>query len=388
MYYASFGLLAIVMHVIVNADTLFTTPAGTDSVSRGRYRSFLYGVMLYYITDILWGILYEAAIVPIVYLDTFIYFVSMGLSLLLWIRFIIAYLNKNNKWSTILHYFGWILFGLELLALIVNCFVPLMFAFREDGEYLPGQARYVILVVQIVIFALIAVYTLYHAFTTRNRERLHFSAIGISGLIMALFIALQALYPLLPFYAIGCLLATSIINTYVNVDERIANAHQLGSMKKVAYKDSLTNVRNATAYAEAKKAIDKDAKNNMVTEYGVVVCDLNDLKTINDTKGHEAGDRYIQDGCKLICTVFKHSPVFRVGGDEFVAILKNDDFQFRDDLMELFNSQVDTNLSEGGVVVASGIGVYDPSEDRCFDDVFNRADQMMYNRKRELKGII
>ena len=388
MYYASFGLLAIVMHVIVNADTLFTTPAGTDSVSRGRYRSFLYGVMLYYITDILWGILYEAAIVPIVYLDTFIYFVSMGLSLLLWIRFIIAYLNKDNKWSTILHYVGWILFGLELLALIINCFVPLMFAFREDGEYLPGQARYVILVVQIVIFALIAVYTLYHAFTTRNRERLHFSAIGISGLIMALFIALQALYPLLPFYAIGCLLATSIINTYVNVDERIANAHQLGSMKKVAYKDSLTNVRNATAYAEAKKAIDKDAKNNMVTEYGVVVCDLNDLKTINDTKGHEAGDRYIQDGCKLICTVFKHSPVFRVGGDEFVAILKNDDFQFRDDLMELFNSQVDTNLSEGGVVVASGIGVYDPSEDRCFDDVFNRADQMMYNRKRELKGII
>jgi GGDEF domain-containing protein len=52
--------------------------------------------------------------------------------------------------------------------------------------------------------------------------------------------------------------------------------------------------------------------------------DLNDLKHINDRYGHERGDEYIVNCCRLICQVFKHSPVFRIGGDEFVALLRGE----------------------------------------------------------------
>jgi len=56
-------------------------------------------------------------------------------------------------------------------------------------------------------------------------------------------------------------------------------------------------------------------------EFGVIGCDVNGLKKINDTLGHKAGDEYICAACKMLCEYFKHSPVFRIGGDEFVVIL-------------------------------------------------------------------
>ena len=169
------------------------------------------------------------------------------------------------------------------------------------------------------------------------------------------------------------------------VEERVENSRQLGMVMTVAYNDPLTNVRNVNAYTESKAIIEKDVKNGTITEFAVVVFDLNDLKYINDNLGHDAGDKYIQDGCRLICRVFKHSPVFRIGGDEFVAFLTNDDYKSRDNLIFLFNKHVDRNLETGGVVVSAGIGQFDPKKDSGFDEVFSRADELMYNRKKELK---
>lgn len=54
----------------------------------------------------------------------------------------------------------------------------------------------------------------------------------------------------------------------------------------------------------------------------MIVFDINNLKIINDTLGHDFGDILIIDSCKLICKVFKRSPVYRIGGDEFVVILE------------------------------------------------------------------
>ncbi len=386
MYYSSFGLLALIMHIIVNADILFRSHKGPNASVRGRYRSFLYSIMLFYISDIVWGSLYEMRITPVVYFDTFMFFFSMGLTLLLWMRFINAYLNRYNVSSKILLYSGWAIFTLEFVLLIVNFFVPIMFGFKEDGEYVPGKARYLIMIIQLVLFSLISIITLIRAARTKDRDRLHHNAIGISGLVMALLVALQAQYPLLPFYAIGCLLATSIINTYVGVDERRMSSNLLGNARAVAFKDTLTSVRNANAYNEYKKDLENKVKKGVVVEFGLVVFDLNDLKKVNDTLGHEAGDRYIQEGCRLICVSFKHSPVFRIGGDEFVAVLLNDDYQHRDGLCSCFNKQVDDNKTNGQVIVSSGMSIYDPRNDSGVDDVFARADELMYARKKQLKG--
>ena len=385
MYYASFGMLAMIMHVIVNADILFGHVKSGNTI-RGRYRAFLYSIMIYYLSDILWGFLHELRIVPLVYSDTVLYFLAMGLTLYMWIRFIIGYINKNGILSKILNIIGLSLFALETIALAVNFFIPIFFYFEDDGEYVTRPARYTVLIAQIVLFAIIGVITLFRAFKHTNRDKLHYNAIGISSIVMALFVGLQAMFPLLPFYAIGCLLGTSIINTYVGVDERTASSHQLGSMKQVAYKDPLTSVRNINAYAETKRDLEHKIDTGMLHEFGIAVFDLNDLKKVNDTKGHEAGDRYILDGCWLICHVFDHSPVFRIGGDEFVAILMNSDYRNRDSLLAHFNEEIEYNKANDGVVVSAGISVFDPDTDSSFDAVFARADELMYAHKRELKG--
>ena len=156
---------------------------------------------------------------------------------------------------------------------------------------------------------------------------------------------------------------------------------------RVAYKDALTNVRNVNAYTEVKEKIEKDIKEGKAPDFGVAVFDLNNLKLVNDTLGHEAGDKYIQDSCQMICSIFKHSPVFRIGGDEFVAILYNDDYRYRDALLSHFNEMVDKNQIVGGPVIAAGISLYDSGNDTRFDDVFTRADSTMYTRKHELKMV-
>ena len=202
---------------------------------------------------------------------------------------------------------------------------------------------------------------------------------------MAFFALLQAKYPMTPFYSMGLLISTSVMHSFVLIDDRIESIRKIGSFKRVAYKDSLTNLRNSTAYSETKLALNKKLKDGSLVNFGIVVLDLNNLKLINDTQGHEAGDKYIQDASSLICRVFAHSPVFRIGGDEFVVLLMNNDFTNRDSLAQDFNRQVEDNLIGGGPVVALGMSVFRPGNDYGFDEVFERADELMYKRKKELK---
>ena len=125
----------------------------------------------------------------------------------------------------------------------------------------------------------------------------------------------------------------------------------------------------------------------------MIVFDLNNLKQINDTMGHETGDRYLRDASHLICRTFVHSPVFRIGGDEFAVILKNDDLKNVNALVEKFNTSLDEMASDETqepwerISAAIGIAMYDPIRDNNFTNVFKRADKAMYERKKEMKAV-
>ena len=121
--------------------------------------------------------------------------------------------------------------------------------------------------------------------------------------------------------------------------------------------------------------------------FGVVVCDVNGLKHIIDTLGHKAGDMYIRSASQLICEYFKHSPVFRVGGDEFAVVLQGQDFENRLELLRALNEQIERNLGTGNVVASLGMAEYQPGIDNSFHAVFTRADSLMYERKKQLKNM-
>ena len=386
MYYSSIGLLALIVHLIINHEYL-RKPMDTEiTVSKVRFRHFVFSVTFYYIADILWGYFYDLKIVPLVYADTVLFFLAMVVSVLMWTRFAVAYLNRDSLFSKIIIYVGWLIFIYEIINLIVNIFYPIVFAFAENGEYRPGMARYITLGMQVGLFVLSAAYTLYLTSKTEGKTRLRHLTIGFSGITMTVFIILQMAYPLLPLYAVGCLIATCLVHEFVAQDIKIDYERAIGSVKHMANTDPLTGVKNANAYTEAKKCMEQRILNGSVSEFGLVVFDVNDLKNINDTQGHEQGDYHIRSACNYICRQFKQSPVYRIGGDEFLIILEGEDYMNRQRYMRVFDEKIDRNKAEGLPVVSSGMAVYVPDGTDDFDTVFARADANMYERKKKLKS--
>lgn len=115
---------------------------------------------------------------------------------------------------------------------------------------------------------------------------------------------------------------------------------------------------------------------------------MNNLKLINDTRGHHFGDEAIQRTSRMICDIFTHSPVFRIGCDEFVIILTNSDYENREQLLENLKEESFLNKqSRSGPVVACGMAVYEQKNNDDFTKVFQRADKAMYENKNKVKSM-
>lgn len=159
----------------------------------------------------------------------------------------------------------------------------------------------------------------------------------------------------------------------------------LSTANELARRDELTHTKNSTAWREVEKELQQQVLEKSGA-FGILIADINGLKQVNDTEGHKAGDEYIKSCCLLVCRIFHHSPVFRIGGDEFAVILRDQDFDARDSLVSLLRTQVEKNIRLGsGPVIASGMAEFEPAQDLSVADVFNRADSRMYQEKARLK---
>jgi HAMP domain-containing protein len=94
----------------------------------------------------------------------------------------------------------------------------------------------------------------------------------------------------------------------------------------LAYRDALTGLRNATSYKKWAVAFDKKVQEGDL-RFGILMFDLNYLKEANDTYGHDVGNKLIAGAAQIISDTFKRSPVFRIGGDEFLVILQSRDLE-------------------------------------------------------------
>ena len=669
MYYSSFGILAVIHHIIINYEVLRN---GHKDPSRGpqyRYRQFLNAILIFYTADLLWGFAIDSNIWLFAYIDTILFFASMAVSVLLWTRYVVAFLDKRGRRANSFLAAGWGIFAFVILHLLVNFFNPIIFTITDDMEYIPGSGRYFLLVAQLLLFILITVYSFFVALRSEGRDKVHYRAVCASGGVMALLIVLQTFDPFAPFYTIGCFIANCLIHVFVEEDEKrekekiteearrekdrytqIANslandyeviyyinietgkymeisssdtykslnimktgedffketrinaerfAHPddrrfaismyykdvmlknlegrksysykyrvmingearyyrfvvilsedgkhfvlcdkdiqdtitaetallekqkinitftriaeslasnydviyyvdletedyvgftshniygelkvddsghdffseaitnvsriihpqdrdkmlsvinkdylitalegrkqfdveyrltindraqhtrlsvrkssdkkhliigvenideevrkeqehlraLNTEKELARRDELTGTRNKTAFTELENSVQDNIEKGMnYLPFAIAVCDLNNLKKINDTEGHKAGDEYIRSSAKLLCDIFDHSPVFRIGGDEFAIFLSGDDFTARYQLIEKLHKTVLANRDRHqGPVIAIGMSEFDPASDSNVTEIFDRADQLMYEDKRELK---
>lgn len=155
--------------------------------------------------------------------------------------------------------------------------------------------------------------------------------------------------------------------------------------------DAMTHVKNRTAFETRLGDLQNKICSENKPQFALVLFDINNLKYINDNLGHEAGDEYIINSCRLICKIFKKSAVYRIGGDEFVVVLERDDYTDREKLYEAMQEEMEHLKNEDvpiyeKISVASGMAVYDFKEDYNVSDVFNRADAAMYENKAIMKG--
>lgn len=666
MSYSIISFFSLILNLIMNHDAVRSIRSEERKTERGaavRFSYFIIASDCYFAADILWGLLYERhgidALYPLLYADCILYFFFMFLTMLTWMRYIVSYLDKRRLRSRMLLYSVWSLFTLGLINLIINFFYPFIFSFNAEHEYVAESGRHIAFILQILLYIVTSTYMLYIAGRSAGGEKRRYIAVGLTCLVMELFLILQIFDPRYPSYAMGLMIGIVVIRSFVeasemmekevydhiatglsedfeamyyidietgeyrefstsqeyesmnvpvlgrdfyaethdniekyvhpddrefarslyhkeimlkklegrrsfsykyrimvggrpryfrftvvranddrhfvlyekdiddeitaenirledlkkhvtfgqiaeslavnydviyyvdaedssfisyeckniygqldmkksgddfyaesrkdipvivhkndrdfvlefldrdrmistlkdhkscsidyrimqgnkahyvrmtvrrtadathyiigieNIDAEIKREKQhlkaLNTEKELARRDELTGVRNKTAYTELERAMQKNIDNGMdCPPFALVVCDANNLKMINDTEGHAAGDEYIREAAKLLCDIFDHSPVFRVGGDEFVAFLHGSDYSDREALMKTLRDRVLENKRSGsGPVLASGMAEYTPESDCVFMDIFEQADKEMYEDKLRLKS--
>ena len=147
--------------------------------------------------------------------------------------------------------------------------------------------------------------------------------------------------------------------------------------------DALTGVKNRNAYRVYEERLNAQIEMDRAPAFAITILDVNDLKKVNDFEGHKAGDQFLRDACRIICTTFKRSPVFRVGGDEFAVLSQGDDYARLDELIQFMNDHNEEAIQNGDIVIALGMAHYE--QDAKVAQVYERADQRMYENKRQLK---
>ena len=172
------------------------------------------------------------------------------------------------------------------------------------------------------------------------------------------------------------------IDKQVRQEEKYVD--NLAQAKIEATVDGLTGVKNRHAWLMAEERLNSQIAEDPSRQFAVVILDVNDLKKVNDTEGHAAGDDYLRTACRIVCKTFAHSPVFRVGGDEIAVIAQGDDYTAIDALVARVKEQNEEALRSGGIVIACGMAKREG--DTNVASVFERADQQMYNNKADLKN--
>lgn len=166
-------------------------------------------------------------------------------------------------------------------------------------------------------------------------------------------------------------------------------AHQLkiriDYINNLAYMDKLTNIKNNTAYlrdiVKLNECIQQEECN-----FSVFIVDVNGLKEVNDTYGHDYGNRLIISTAQAIVRVFGYDTTYRIGGDEFAIIKYETKGRDCSLLVQEFETYLESPVNDMLISAAIGVATYEKAIDTDYESVFKRADGEMYKRKVQMKA--
>ena len=154
------------------------------------------------------------------------------------------------------------------------------------------------------------------------------------------------------------------------ISEELRNYILGQEMQYMSSHDAMTNLRNRNAFTATLNMIE-----GMKIPVGVCFADINGLKAINDEQGHDAGDEHIKEAGAIVESVFKKKYSYRIGGDEFVAIVPQVEKDYFEELV--------AKLRKKCKKVSMAIGATWQENAENMEEMINTADKLMYNDKAE-----
>ncbi len=173
-----------------------------------------------------------------------------------------------------------------------------------------------------------------------------------------------------------------LVDFILEMREAMFKVAETKFLEKIAYEDVLTNLYTRRKCEEVFDEIDKRG-----FEYAIIQFDLNNLKTTNDEFGHEMGDALITRFADTLRLVFNEGEVLgRMGGDEFIVMIKDAYGYDVDDKLKQFDEEIDKcNEENQDVKVSASYGYCRSSElsKPKARNVYMEADKRMYVAKEK-----
>lgn len=295
MYYSAIGMIAIVIHLIMNHEYL-KIDKNRDEVNKA-FKNLVLAALTYFITDALWGVFSTLKIPTLIYVDTILYYVSMALTIAFLCEYVTKYLHMNSGFGKFIRIFGRVFAGLEGILLIVNHFVHIFFWIYPDGTYQAYVYRYIALYIQVFLCLMLAILTGVVMIRAVGEMKKRYFTIFFYCTALGAAIVLQILYPLLPIYAIGLLIGFTINHTFVSEGEGEEQFRVLKTVADIHYSMHVIDlakdtVQELTAREEVKAIVNRTngAREMMHTVINTVTVDeqlesvleFTDLATVSE----------------------------------------------------------------------------------------------------------
>lgn len=272
-------------------------------------------------------------------------------------------------------------FVCNVIAVVINSIHPFAYEIIENDVYRRMSSRgFFFIIAWPIVYVVAGIYIIaanYRKSTGKKKEIywhiIVFGGVAFAGGILAFLFKGILLWPVISF---------DLIYLYLNVLSKTNKKLDI-----LAFKDSLTGIGNVASYDSFTEHVHEQIEQGNA-EFALVVMDANGLKFINDNYGHEAGNKYIKECAMFICNIFDHSPVFRIGGDEFIAILEKSDYHSRDELIKKFDTDIadkSVEFEKYSMKLSIARGMAEYKKGMSFSEVFYHADSEMYLNKAEVK---
>lgn len=179
-----------------------------------------------------------------------------------------------------------------------------------------------------------------------------------------------------------------IVIGYRNFHITIGEYRNAEALRKLSYVDQLTGLGNERSYVEEVDRINQNIDAGEEVEFAVVLMDVNNLKATNDAYGHRYGCSLVVRCGHTLPSIFPHSKCFHVGGDEFLALVTNEDYEDFEETMKRYDEKMLYSIVEyegKELIFSVARGFAKREKGQHFKDVLQIADDAMYRNKKALK---